>query len=115
MKTNVLTLLTTVGALALAAPAPIAASRPPNILLITADDLGMQLGCYGEKQIRTPHLDRLAREGMKFTRAFSKPVCSPSRAMQLTGQYTHRLGIPDFIPYGSPAPVLPDNGLTKQH
>ena len=46
---------------------------------------------------------------MKFTRAFSKPVCSPSRAMTLTGLYSHRLGIPDYIPYGNP--VFATNGL----
>ena len=54
-------------------------------------------------------IDRFAAEGMRFTQGFTKPVCSPSRAMLLTGQYSHRLGIPDYIPYGNP--VHAGNGL----
>ena len=54
-------------------------------------------------------MDRLAIDGMRFTRGFTKPVCSPSRAMVLTGLYSHRVGIPDFIPHGNP--VVSGNGL----
>ncbi|MFA6560407.1 MAG: sulfatase-like hydrolase/transferase [Verrucomicrobiia bacterium] len=113
MKAKRLIHLLALAAFALATPNLIAASRTPNIIIMNTDDHAQwAVGCYGNKEIHTPHMDRLAREGMRFNRAFSKPVCSPSRAMQLTGQYTHRTGIPDFIPYGSPVPVLPDNGLT---
>lgn len=66
-----------------------AAPAPPrsNVIYIYADDLGCgELGAYGQKKIRTPHLDRLAREGMRFTQHYaSSPVCAPSRAMLLTG------------------------------
>ncbi|MEQ2006906.1 MAG: sulfatase-like hydrolase/transferase [Limisphaerales bacterium] len=87
-----------------------ATPRPPNIIIMNTDDQGQwAVGAYGNKEIHTPNMDRLAREGMRFTHAFSKPVCSPSRAMTLTGQYSHRLGIPDYIPYGNP--VFADNGL----
>ncbi len=86
------------------------AARRPNVLLIYTDDHGQwAVGAYGNKEIRTPHMDRLAAQGMRFTQGFTKPVCSPSRAMVLTGQYSHRLGIPDYIPYGNPVHV--DNGL----
>lgn len=85
-------------------------SRPPNIIIFNTDDHAQWgVGAYGNKEILTPNMDRLAREGMRFTRAFTKPVCSPSRAMTLTGQYTHRLGVPDYIPYGNP--VFARNGL----
>jgi uncharacterized sulfatase len=86
------------------------AARRPNVLLIYTDDHGQwAVGAYGNKEIRTPQMDRLAAQGMRFTQGFTKPVCSPSRAMVLTGQYSHRLGIPDYIPYGNPVHV--DNGL----
>ena len=87
-----------------------AAPRLPNVIIMNTDDHAQwAVGAYGNHEIQTPNIDRLAREGMKFTRAFSKPVCSPSRAMTLTGQYSHRLGIPDYIPYGNP--VYASNGL----
>ena len=67
-----------------------AADSPPNIVLIMADDLGYgELGCYGQKIIRTPHIDRLAAEGMRFTQFYSgSPVCAPSRCVLLTGKHT---------------------------
>src|SRR6478736_694082 len=67
----------------------------PNVVFILADDLGWgDLGCYGHKQIRTPNLDRLAREGTRFTAFYScASVCSPSRAAFLTGQFPARFGI----------------------
>jgi arylsulfatase A-like enzyme len=59
-----------------------------NILWIVADDLGCgDLGCYGTTDIPTPHLDRLAAEGILFERAYGSPVCSPTRASLLTGRY----------------------------
>lgn len=80
---------------------PFAASgarRAPNLILIYADDLGYgDLGCYGGR-IRTPHLDRLAQEGMRFTHCLSaNPVCSPSRAALLTGRYPTRVNIPRVL------------------
>jgi len=84
--------------------------RPPNVLLVYTDDHAQwAVGAYGNREVYTPNMDRLAADGMRFTQGFTKPVCSPSRAMLLTGQYSHRLGIPDYIPYGNPVHV--DNGL----
>ena len=66
----------------------------PNILLIMADDLGAEnLACYGNTVYQTPNLDHLAREGARFENAFATPVCSPTRAMILTGLYPNRTGI----------------------
>src|SRR5512147_3151568 len=62
----------------------------PNIIFILADDLGYgDLGCYGQKQIQTPHLDRLAAEGMRFTDHYAgTTVCAPSRCSLMTGLHT---------------------------
>lgn len=62
----------------------------PNIIFIMADDLGYgDLGCYGQSQIRTPHIDRMAEQGMKFTQFYAgSTVCAPSRAVLMTGQHT---------------------------
>src|SRR6187431_1793647 len=69
--------------------------RRPNIILVMADDLGYgDLGCYGAKDIRTPNLDRMAREGVRFTDFHvAQAVCSASRTALLTGCYPNRLGI----------------------
>src|SRR5438552_3132290 len=75
-------------------------ARPPNILLIVADDLGYgDLGCYGGRDIRTPHLDRLAREGVRLTDCYAFPVCSPTRAALMTGRYPQRAGFDWVIRY----------------
>ncbi|MBN2505377.1 MAG: arylsulfatase [Verrucomicrobia bacterium] len=73
-----------------AAPSPPQTAPPPNIVFILADDLGYgDLGCYGQKRIRTPHLDRMAAEGMRFTQAYAgSTVCAPSRSVLMTGQHT---------------------------
>jgi len=74
-----------------AAPAVLRAqARKPNVILIVADDLGYgDLGCYGQKRIRTPHIDRLAEEGTRFTQAYAgSTVCAPSRGCLFTGQHT---------------------------
>ncbi|HEX4946985.1 MAG TPA: sulfatase [Blastocatellia bacterium] len=70
-------------------------TRTPNIVLIYADDLGYgDLSCYGAKAIKTPHLDRMAAEGLRLTSFYSvSPVCTPSRAALMTGRYTARMGI----------------------
>ena len=73
----------------------------PNIVVIYCDDLGYgDLGCFGNTEIRTPNIDRMASEGMKFTEFYSaSPVCSPSRAALLTGRIPQRMGINEvFFP-----------------
>ena len=74
---------------ACAVHAPRQAGRPPNIVLIVADDLGWgELGCYGQRKIRTPHLDQLASEGLRFAQFYAgAPVCAPSRCTLLTGKH----------------------------
>ncbi|MFT5386795.1 MAG: arylsulfatase A-like enzyme, partial [Saprospiraceae bacterium] len=75
---------------------------PPNIVIIFTDDQGYQdLGCYGSPDIETPHLDQMAKEGIRFTNFYvSQPVCSASRASLLTGCYANRLGIHGaFMPF----------------
>jgi len=73
-------------------------AAPPNVILIYVDDMGYgDPGCYGSKVNDTPHIDRLAREGMKFTDYYSaSPVCTPSRAALLTGCYPGRVGFDVF-------------------
>ncbi|MDG2224254.1 MAG: sulfatase-like hydrolase/transferase [Rubripirellula sp.] len=66
-------------------------AEQPNILLIMADDVGIEgLGCYGGASYQTPHLDSLAAEGLRFTHAFSQPLCTPTRVQIMTGKYNHR-------------------------
>ena len=76
-----------------------AAPQRPNILLILADDLAdWMLGCYGNKEIRTPNIDLLARSGMRFQNSFvCTPICSPSRATWFTGRTPRQHGIHDFL------------------
>src|SRR6516225_11056424 len=66
------------------------AQRKPSIIFILADDLGYgDLGCYGQKQIQTPNLDRMAAEGMRFTQCYAgSTVCAPSRCALMTGLHT---------------------------
>jgi arylsulfatase len=85
----------------LAVPIPLKAvenkSDRPNVLIILADDLGFSdLGCYGG-EIRTPNLDRLAADGLRFTQAYNSSRCCPSRASLLTGLYPHQAGIGRFV------------------
>jgi arylsulfatase A-like enzyme len=80
------------------------AAGRPNVLFLLADDLGQRdLGSYGSTFYETPHLDRLARDGARFTEAYAAcPVCSPTRASLLTGQWPQRTGITDYL--GAPGP-----------
>jgi len=79
--------------------APANAGRPPNVIIIFCDDLGYgDLGCYGATRIATPHIDRLAAEGRRFTNFYvASPLCSPSRAALMTGCYPARVGLANFV------------------
>ena len=71
----------------------LAQRRPMNVLFITADDLGLYLGCYGEKRIATPHLDKFAASGVRFQTAYvAQASCSPSRSAMFTGLMPHANG-----------------------
>jgi arylsulfatase A-like enzyme len=83
-------------------------TQRPNIVLIVSDDLGYaDIGVYGSREIPTPSIDRIAREGIRFTNAYvSGPYCSPTRAGLMTGRYPQRFGF-EFNPDGSPDYGLP--------
>ena len=82
----------------------------PNVLLIYADDLGsLDLNCYGSKDLRTPNLDRLATQGVRFTQFYGAPVCSPSRGALLTGMFTRHAGLTNNA---GPNAVLPGERTT---
>src|SRR5262245_56699962 len=84
------------GALALPAGAPVAAAETsrPNIVLILADDIGIGgFSCCGADKYRTPRIDALAREGIRFEHCFAMPLCGPTRACLLTGRYAFRTGM----------------------
>jgi arylsulfatase A-like enzyme len=89
-----------------------AAPQKPNVVFILIDDLGgKDLGCYGSRFYRTPHLDRLAAVGMRFTDAYAAcPVCSPTRAAIMTGKYPARLNLTDWLPG---RPDRPDQKLLR--
>ena len=74
-----------------------AAQRPPNVVFVLADDLGYrELGCFGQQKIRTPHLDRLAAQGLKLTRHYAgAPVCAPSRCVLMTGKHPGHAAVRD--------------------
>lgn len=90
-----------------------AQTQRPNILLIVSDDLGYaDVGVYGSRDIPTPNIDRIAREGIRFTNAYvSGPYCSPTRAGLMTGRYPQRFGF-EFNPFGSPDTGLPLTEIT---
>src|SRR5512145_2157627 len=70
--------------------------RRPNVLLIIMDDLCYgDLACHGNPYTKTPHLDRLYAESVRFTQCCSGPVCSPARACLMTGRYNHRTRVTD--------------------
>ena len=89
-----------------------AAGSRPNIVVILADDLGWgSLGCYGGQGLETPNVDRLAREGRRFTEAYApSSVCSPSRYGLLTGRYYWRTAVKDggVLPVDAPLHIETD-------
>jgi arylsulfatase A-like enzyme len=101
-------LLLTALAAALGAVPATAADRRPNILYIMADDHAAHaISAYGSKLIATPHIDRLAKEGMRFTNCFvTNSICTPSRAAILTGKYSHINGVPVFNRFDGSQPTL---------
>ena len=79
---------------------PLRATPAPNVIVVLIDDMGWRdLSCQGSPFFETPHIDRLAASGMRFTHGYSAcTVCSPTRAAMMTGQYPARLHITDWIP-----------------
>jgi arylsulfatase A len=104
--------LTAAGVVALAFGSRLSAAERSNVVLIVADDLGWRdLGCYGSTFYRTPHIDRLAKDGVRFTDFYAAcPVCSPTRASILTGKYPARLNLTDWLPG---RPDRPDQRLRR--
>jgi arylsulfatase A-like enzyme len=77
----------------------------PNIVLFLVDDMGWtDCGAYGSQYYETPNIDRFAKQGMRFTRAYSQPLCSPTRASILTGQYSSRHGVTSASGHQAPQP-----------
>jgi len=97
-------------ALVLLAAARLAAQQtPPNIVLLFIDDMGYgDIGPFGNMKVKTPHLNRFAAEGMKFTSFYATPVCSMSRACLMTGCYNARVSIPGVLNPGSQIGLNPD-------
>ncbi|MFT5143586.1 MAG: arylsulfatase A [Rhodothermales bacterium] len=89
------------------------AERKPNVIYILADDLGYgEVGAYGQTQIKTPNLDRLAAEGLRFTQHYSgSPVCAPSRGSLLTGKHTGHGYVRDNLELGGWGPDEPEGQL----
>ncbi len=90
-----------------------AAAERPNLVFIFADDLGYgDLGCYGATDIKTPHIDQLAREGTRFTDFYvAQPVCTASRAALLTGCYSNRVGMDGALNHTSTTGIHPREEL----
>ena len=87
-----------------------AQSSSPNVIVFIADDAGWRdFGCYGNSAIRTPNIDGLAQEGMRFDQVFlTSPQCSPTRTSLLAGQYAHTLRTEDLhTPLGEEHMILP--------
>lgn len=103
-----LVLATLAAGLALGTATTQAASRPPNILFIMADDHAAHaLSCYGSVINQTPNLDRIAREGMRLDHCYAvNSICTPSRATILTGKYSHLNGVPVFNRFDGSQPHL---------
>ncbi len=94
-------------------PGPAPEPRPPNVVFVLADDLGWgELGCYGQERIRTPRIDGIAAEGMRFTRHYAgSPVCAPSRAVWMTGLHTGHAFVRDNSENGGWGKDAPEGQL----
>ncbi|MCH2402021.1 MAG: sulfatase-like hydrolase/transferase [Pirellulales bacterium] len=92
----------------------LAAARKPNVIIIYTDDQGsIDLGCYGSPDLKTPHMDRLADQGVLFTQFYAAaPVCSPSRAGLLTGRFPVRAGVPGNVSSQRGKPGMPTEQIT---
>jgi len=78
----------------LALPAADVPARKPNLIFILADDLGIgNVSCYGADNFKTPHIDSLAKSGIRFTHCYASPLCGPSRALLMTGRYAYHTGM----------------------
>jgi arylsulfatase A-like enzyme len=95
-----------------AAPGP--AARPPNVIFILADDLGYgDVGCYGQQRIKTPSVDRMAVEGLRFTQAYAgATVCAPSRCTLMTGLNTGHARVRGNVPATAPGAALVADDVT---
>ena len=83
----------------------------PNIVLIMADDVGVDaIGCYGGESYPTPHIDKLAAGGMRFNHCYSMPSCHPTRICLMTGQYPRRLKNPKWAPFPATSRRTPSDG-----
>ena len=89
----------------LALPTALRAADHPNVVIFLVDDMGwMDSGAYGAKYYETPNIDRLAKRSMRFTNAYAQPLCSPTRASLLSGQYPSRHGITGASGHVAPQP-----------
>lgn len=110
MRTALVLLAVTFGAPALAA------DRAPNVVVILADDLGYgDLACFGNKKLKTPHIDRLAANGTRFTNFYvSQPVCTASRASLLSGCYANRVSMAGALNHQSKTGIHPNEKLLSE-
>jgi arylsulfatase A-like enzyme len=93
----------------LAATSPLPAADRPNVLWLIAEDFGPHLGCYGTKEVFTPNLDKLAADGVRYTRFYTTaPVCSPSRSAFMTGMYQTTIGAHNHRSHRDDGHKLPD-------
>ena len=111
MKNTTKTILALLLVATFSAAAAAAAPSKPNFVVILIDDMGYgDIGPYGSQVNRTPHLDRMAAEGLKLTSFYAAPVCTPSRAQMMTGCYAKRVSLPNVI-----FPSCPIGLSNKEH
>jgi arylsulfatase A-like enzyme len=113
LKRHIMILLCATVLVAAAGFSRAAETTRPNFLFILADDLGWpDVSCYGQQGWRTPNIDRLAGEGMRFTSAYAdSPVCSPTRASILTGKHPQRIGMTGILEMAGGNYKVPDNAV----
>ena len=117
-----LLMLLSASSIALSASAKEKTAQRPNIIYIMCDDMGyVDLGCYGQPYISTPNIDRMAREGIRFTQAYAgSPVSAPSRASLMTGQHSGHCEVRGNKEYWRDVPMVKygdneDYSLVGQH